>query len=67
MAEIRVEPTRRRSNAWIWVLLLLVIIAGVVYWLYASGMLGTGAANTDSARGATTAPTAPATPTGRGN
>ncbi|HWH51967.1 MAG TPA: hypothetical protein VN651_10540 [Gemmatimonadaceae bacterium] len=34
MAEIRVEP-RRRSRAWLWVLLVLIIVAGLVwYFLY---------------------------------
>jgi hypothetical protein len=32
MAEIRVEP-RRRSLAWVWILIALVIIAGIVYYI----------------------------------
>ena len=32
MAEIRVEP-RRRSLAWLWILLSLLIIGGLVYYL----------------------------------
>lgn len=32
MAEIRVEP-RRRSYAWIGILIALVIIAGIAYYL----------------------------------
>jgi hypothetical protein len=34
MAEIRVEP-KRRSLAWLWVLLLLIVAAGVAwYFMY---------------------------------
>jgi len=33
MAEIRVEP-RRRSLAWLWILLVLIVIGGLVYYLY---------------------------------
>ena len=57
MAEIRVAPTAGRSRAWLWLLILLVIIAGVVYWLYASGNLRLGSTRSDST---TAAPTAPA-------
>jgi hypothetical protein len=32
MAEIRVEP-RRRSFAWLWILLAVLIIGGLVYYL----------------------------------
>ena len=31
MAEIRVEP-RRRSLAWLWILLVLIVIGGLVYY-----------------------------------
>ena len=31
MAEIRVEP-RRRGLAWLWILIALIIIAGLVYY-----------------------------------
>ncbi|HEY6827922.1 MAG TPA: hypothetical protein VI259_13770 [Gemmatimonadaceae bacterium] len=31
MAEIRVEP-RRRSMAWLWILLVLIIVGGLVYY-----------------------------------
>jgi hypothetical protein len=31
MAEIRVEP-RRRSLAWLWILLALIIAGGLVYY-----------------------------------
>jgi hypothetical protein len=52
MAEIRVAPTSGgRSRAWLWLLILLVLIAAVVYWLYASGNLrlgSTGNTRTDS-------------------
>jgi hypothetical protein len=32
MAEIRVEP-RRRSGVWIWILVAVLVIAGLVYYL----------------------------------
>jgi hypothetical protein len=32
MAEIRVEP-RRRSFAWLWILLALIVIGGLAYYL----------------------------------
>jgi hypothetical protein len=31
MAEIRVEP-RRRSLAWLWILLALIVVGGLVYY-----------------------------------
>ena len=31
MAEIRVEP-RRRSMAWLWILLALIVVGGLVYY-----------------------------------
>jgi hypothetical protein len=33
MAEIRVEPARR-SKAWIWILFLLIVAAGLVYYFF---------------------------------
>jgi hypothetical protein len=33
MAEIRVEPTRR-STTWVWILLLAIIAAGLVYYFF---------------------------------
>jgi hypothetical protein len=33
MAEIRVEP-RRRSTAWLWVLVALAAVGGLVYYLF---------------------------------
>lgn len=53
MAEIRVEP-RAKGRGWLWLVLLLIVIAAVLYYLYASGMLGGGAATP-----ATPAPTTP--------
>jgi hypothetical protein len=32
MAEIRVEP-RRRSAVWLWIVLALLVVAGLVYYL----------------------------------
>ncbi len=32
MAEIRVEP-RRRSIAWLWVLVAVAIVGGLIYYL----------------------------------
>lgn len=31
MAEIRVEP-RRRSMAWLWILLVLIVVGGLCYY-----------------------------------
>jgi hypothetical protein len=47
MAEIRVEP-KRASRAWIWVVLLLALVAGVAYYLWSTGMLGTAAPATNT-------------------
>ena len=33
MAEIRVEP-RRRSTAWLWIVLAVVVIGGIVYYMF---------------------------------
>ena len=33
MAEIRVEP-RRRTAAWVWLLVALLIVAGVAYYVF---------------------------------
>jgi len=33
MAEIRVEP-RRRSLAWLWIILALIIVGGLVYYFF---------------------------------
>jgi len=38
MAEIRVEE-RRKGRGWLWLLLALLVVAVVVYLLYASGTL----------------------------
>jgi hypothetical protein len=54
MAEIRVEP-RQKSRGWLWLVLLLVVIAAIVYFLYVSGTFG------GSATTAPDTPTAPAT------
>ena len=53
MAEIRVAPTAGRSRAWLWLLILLVLIAGLVYWLYASGNLRLGSTRNDTTATAT--------------
>lgn len=37
MAEIHVQTKKRSSNAWIWVVLFLVIAAAVVYYLMNRG------------------------------
>ena len=39
MAEIRVEP-KRRSLAWLWILLVLAVIAAVAWYLYNQGVVG---------------------------
>jgi hypothetical protein len=33
MAELRVEP-RRRSMAWLWILLAILIVGGIVYYMF---------------------------------
>lgn len=38
MAEIRLEPKRRMG--WPWLVLLLIIVALVLWWLWQSGYLG---------------------------
>lgn len=40
MAEIRVQP-RQKSRGWVWLVLLLIVIAAVVYFLYVSGTFAT--------------------------
>jgi multidrug resistance efflux pump len=44
MAEIRVEPVRRkRGLTWLWALLALVVVAAiVVWWLYQQGTINFG-------------------------
>lgn len=55
MAEIRVAPTTGRSRAWLWLLVLLVVVAAVVYWLYASGNVRLGSTRADSTNAGATA------------
>lgn len=40
MAEIHVEK-KRGSMGWLWLLVLLIVLALVGWWLWQSGMLGT--------------------------
>lgn len=49
MAEIRVQP-RQKSRGWVWLVLLLIVVAAVVYFLYLSGTFSTA----DAAEGART-------------
>ena len=56
MAEIRVEPTAGRSRAWLWLLIVVVLIAALVYWLYASGNLRLGSTRSDTSNAAAAAP-----------
>jgi len=56
MAEIRVEQTATRGRAWLWVLIAVVIIAGLLYWLYASGNIRLGSTRSDSTNATQTAP-----------
>jgi len=56
MAEIRVERTAGRGRAWLWLLIVLVVIAGVVAWLYSSGSLRIGSTHSDTTNAAQTAP-----------
>lgn len=41
MAEIHVEK-KRGSMGWLWLLILLVVLALLGWWLWQSGMLGGG-------------------------
>jgi len=59
MAELRVEPKRGGSLAWLWILIAVVIIAAVGYWLWASGRLPGTTTRVDSARDTLTAPVTP--------
>lgn len=43
MAEIRVQE-RQKSRAWVWVVLLLIVLAAVLYFLWASGTFSTASA-----------------------
>ena len=51
MAEIRVEP-KRRSMAWLWVLLALAALAALFWWFNNNGVN-----EVDTAPATTTAPT----------
>lgn len=39
MAEIHVEQKKRGSMGWVWMLVLLIVLALVGWWLWQSGML----------------------------
>lgn len=63
MAEIRVEE-KRRSGRWIWLLLALLLIAGLVYYFFFYVGEGTSIRATDAGRAvpsltAASVPTAP--------
>lgn len=53
MAEIHVEPPRRGGLGWLWALLALLIIAGLV-WYFVLGAPGLGRPTTDTTRHDTT-------------
>jgi len=40
VAEIRVVREKRGGMGWLWVVLLLLVLAGVGYWLWSTGRLG---------------------------
>ncbi len=40
MAEIHVERKQGSSMKWVWVLVLLIVLALIGWWLWQSGMLG---------------------------
>ena len=40
MAEIRIEP-RRRHTAWLWVVLLLLVLAAIAFFLFDQGTFNT--------------------------
>lgn len=55
MAEIRVEPPRRGGLGWLWALLALLVIAGLV-WYFVLGAPGLGRPTGDTTRPDTTRP-----------
>lgn len=57
MAEIRVRP-KRRSLAWLWVLLLVLIVAAVGWFLYMNNVIVFRARQTGAVSAPTTVPTA---------
>lgn len=59
MAELRVEPGRGRNLAWVWIMLLALLVAAVAYWLWSTGRLTSERARTDTVRDSLTAPLAP--------
>lgn len=59
MADIRVVKEKRGGMGWLWMLLLLLVLAGVAYWLWSTGRLG----GAEPAAPATPAPTTGALPT----
>ncbi|HEU5208888.1 MAG TPA: hypothetical protein VFU06_05700 [Longimicrobiales bacterium] len=48
MAEIHVERKQGSSMKWLWVLVLLIVLALIGWWLWQSGMLG--GTDTDTTR-----------------
>jgi hypothetical protein len=40
MAEIRIERERKRGLGWLWALLLVLVIAGVAWYLWTNGYFG---------------------------
>lgn len=52
MAEIRVEPVRKRGLGWLWALVLVLVLAAVAWYLWTNGYLGARAAGSapDSTR-----------------
>jgi hypothetical protein len=62
MAEIRVEP-KRRSTAWVWVLLALALVALVFWYLNNDGVNQVDTVPATSPTSAIEAPPAPAAPT----
>ena len=40
MAEIRVERVQKRGLGWLWALLLVLLLAAVVWYLWANGHIG---------------------------
>jgi len=58
MAEIRVETRRSGGRRWLWVLLLLIVLAALAYWYFVMGAPGvSGQGSTARPATTTTRPT----------
>lgn len=47
MAELRVAP-KKKGHGWVWLLLMLLVVAAIVYFLYVNGTLNFAGAAADT-------------------